>query len=75
MEEYHNFSEVDLEQISEWALEGFGDRYLQDALRIVNTGIVLPSDKEMMKLSVSIVIGLYFKSITEGINNGDKVIH
>ena len=75
MEEFTNFSGVDLEQISEWALEGFGDRYLEEALRVVNTGVVLPSDKEMIKLSVSIVIGLYFKSIADGINSGDKVTH
>jgi hypothetical protein len=75
MEEFTDFEKLDLQEVVGEALDGFCDRYLGDALRVMNTSIVFPSDHEMIKLSLSIVVGLYYKRIAEGIESGEKVAH
>lgn len=75
MDEFTDYQNLDLEQMSGAVLDSFCERYLEEAIRVINTGIVLPSDVDMLRMSASIVVGLYFKRISEGIESGDKVAH
>ena len=75
MEEFTDFENLDLQEVVGEALDGFCDRYLVDALRVMKSGNIFPRDHEMIKLSLSIVVGLYYKRIAEGIESGEKVAH
>ena len=75
MEEITDFQRLELEKVANETLEGFCDRYLEDAARVVNSGVIFSEDYEMIRLSLSIIIGLYYKRIAEGIETGEKVAH
>lgn len=75
MDEFTDYENLDLQSLSETVLDSFCDRYLQEAMRVVNTGIIFSSDEEMIRLSLGIVVGMYFKRLADGIESGEKVTH
>jgi len=75
MEEFTDLENINLQEMSNIVLDSFCERYLEDAQRIINTGIYLPRDGEMIKLSLAIVMGLYYKRISDGVKTGDRVAH
>ena len=75
MDEFTDYENIDLQKMSGEALDSFCERYLEEAIRVINTGIILPSDIEMLRLSASIVVGLYFKRLSEEVESGERVTH
>jgi len=76
MDEFTDFNNINLQELSAEVLENFCDRYLTDASRVVNTGVILYDDEAMCKVALAIVIGLYFKNLNEGLyNREDRSIH
>jgi len=56
-------------------LEHFGDKFLEDAIRIVQTGKFSPVDAIVIHEAMSIVISLYVRKIKDGEINQGKVLH
>lgn len=76
MEEFTNFEELDLEKMSGEALDSFCDRYIEDAMRVINTGIYFKKlDDDMIRLALAIIVGLYFKRLTDTNQVQDRVIN
>jgi len=64
----------DLEMENE-LLEGFGDKYIGDALRIVTTKMITPLDNEMLYEAMCIVVAMYMHKVSTGSINKDRVLH
>jgi hypothetical protein len=75
MEEFTDFENLDLEKMSKEALESFCDRYIIQAMHTIQTGMIFPSDIEMCRLALAIVMGMYFKSLKEDIESDNRRIH
>jgi hypothetical protein len=56
-------------------LEGFGDKYIADALRIVTTRITTPLDNEMMYEAMCIIVAMYMNKVNTGCINKDRTLH
>lgn len=56
-------------------LEHFGDVYLDDAVRIVNTNKILPSDNKMIHGTMCIIVAMYVNKVRAGEINRNKVYH
>jgi hypothetical protein len=65
MEEFTDFESLDIQDISHEVINNFGQRYLMDAARVLDTQIVLPGDGHMIQLALAIASGLYMKQIVE----------
>jgi hypothetical protein len=75
MEEFTNISFDNLEELADTVLKGFGDRYASEVTRVLNTGIILPSDAHMIQLALAITMGIYIKKIVENNFDEEVVIH
>lgn len=75
MDEFTDYENLDLQNLSDTVLDSFCERYLAEAMRVVSTGIIFSSDEEMIRLSMGIVVGMYFKRLADGIEAGEKVTH
>lgn len=75
MEEFTDYQNIDLEELSSTVVDSFCERYLEEAMRVMQTGIVFSTDYDMLRMSTSIVIGLYFKRLSEQTQSGEKVTH
>ena len=75
MDDFTDFQNLDLESMSTEVLENFCDRYMEDALRVVNTGLIFSPDRDMCRLALAIVVGLYFKKLSEGVYSEERVHH
>jgi hypothetical protein len=56
-------------------LEGFGDKYIADALRIVTTRITTPLDNEMIYEAMCIIVAMYMNKVNTGSINKDRTLH
>lgn len=75
MDEFTDYENIDLSELSSTVVDSFCERYLEDAMRVMQTGIVFPSDMDMLRMSTGIVVGLYFKRLSEQTESGEKVTH
>lgn len=75
MEEFTDITNINLQELSAEVIESFGERYLHDANRVISTGLVYSGDEDMCRTALAIVIGLYFKNLTEGIYSSDRSVH
>ena len=73
MDEFTNIKDVDLNALSDEVLRSFGERYFDDANRVLFTGAILAKDQEMVQLAVAIVMALYSKKLNEGVFTPDKM--
>jgi hypothetical protein len=73
MDEFTNIKDVDLNALSDEVLRSFGERYFDDASRVLFTGAILAKDQEMIQLAVAIVMALYSKKLNEGVFTPDKM--
>ena len=67
--------EFDFEQVENEMLENFGDKFLEDALRIVQTRTYSALDEPLIHEAMCIVVAIYTRKIREGEINQDKVLH
>ena len=75
MEEFTDYQNIDLEELSSTVVDSFCERYLEEAMRVMQTGIVFSTDYDMLRMSTGIVVGLYFKRLSEQTQSGEKVTH
>jgi hypothetical protein len=75
MEEFTNIEEMNLNSLSNEVLQGFGERYAMDASRVLNTGILLPGDDQMIQLALAITLGLYMKKIADDEFDEKRIIN
>jgi hypothetical protein len=75
MDEFTDYENIDTELMATEVLNGFCDRYINDALRVINTGHILIKDADMCKLALAVIIALYFKNLSEDIKTDDRMIH
>ena len=72
-----NLDDVDLfsPETENQILENFGDQFLVDALRIVQSGVFSPLDKEIAYEAMCIIVAMYIRKVKAGEINNDKVLH
>lgn len=75
MEDFTNLEKLDMDSMSDEAIKSFGERYMAEASRVLSTGLIVASDKEMINLALAISIGLYMKGLTENKFNDEVKIH
>ena len=75
MEEFTDYQNIDMEELSSTVVDSFCERYLEEAMRVMQTGIVFSTDYDMLRMSTGIVVGLYFKRLSEQTESGEKVTH
>lgn len=75
MDEFTDIGEIALEDLATAALTNFGERYSADATRVLNTGILLPGDGNMIQLALAITMGMYMRSLVENKFSGEVQIH
>ena len=75
-------NEIDLEtlnlsdsEVTNILIEKFGDEYLNEAIRIITTQLILPKDAAMITEAISILLSIYMEKVKSGEINKDKVIH
>lgn len=47
-------------------LEAFGNRYIEDAIRVVSTKVSVPQDQEMVYEALCILVAIYAQKIQDG---------
>ena len=76
MDEFTNLKNMDLDILSNEVLQSFGERYMEDATRVLLTGCLLPRDNVMVQLALAITLGMYSKKLVEGnFKNERTVVH
>ena len=75
MDEFTDFENIDLEELSGIVIDNFCERYMEEAMRVIHTGVILPSDMEMLRLSTGLVVGMYLKRLAEETNTGKRTTH
>lgn len=68
--------DLDTEHLSdENALfKAFGDRYIEDALRVVGTKFSTPADQEMIYEALCIMVAIYMKKVKDG-DIDERILH
>ncbi len=67
--------EVKIKEIENTMFQNFGDKHISEAIRLVNTKIILPTDNDMIHEALCIIIAMYMQKIKDGVLNADKVLH
>ena len=75
MEEFSNINGLNLNDLSNVVLKNFGDRYAGEATRVMNTGIILPSDSNMIQIALAITMGLYIKKLVDKEFDEEETVH
>lgn len=75
MEEFSDINGLTLNDLSSVVLKNFGDRYSGEATRVMNTGIILPSDGNMIQIALAITMGLYIKKLVNKEFDEEETVH
>ena len=72
-----DLDDVDLHspEIENQMLENFGDQFLEDAMRIVQTRCMNPLDGPAVHEAMCIIVAMYVRKVKIGEINQDKVYH
>lgn len=52
----------------------FGDRYIEDAMRVVTTRLSVPTDQDMIYEALCIIVAMYMQKVQDG-KIAQRVIH
>ena len=72
-----DLDDIDLHspEVENQMLEHFGDQFLGDALRIVQSKSFSPMDAELVHEAMCIIVAIYVRKVKIGEINKDKVLH
>ena len=69
------FEEFEHAEIENEMLERFGDRFLEETMRVIQTRHYVDEDEPLIHEALCIVLAIYTRKIREGKINKDKVLH
>jgi hypothetical protein len=75
MNDFSNVDMMNLHDLGDSVLKSFGDRYANEATRLLHTGVILPTDSDMIQLALAITIGLYMRKLIDNDFDEKEVIH
>lgn len=67
--------EFSVDEFENVLFESFGDKFINDAYRLVSTNTIVPGDEEMIYEAMCIIVSMYMQKLKEGSINKDKVFH
>lgn len=66
---------MDVHEFETKMLQEFGDKYLGDVVRILNTHTVEPTDRELIDEGLSILVGMYTTRLRSGEISKYRIVH
>ena len=72
-----DLEEIDLtsSEIENQMLEHFGDQFLEDAMRVVQTRSFTPMDAPLIHEAMCIIVAMYVRKVKNGEINLDRTFH
>ena len=67
--------ELDSSQIENAMLERFGDKFIEETMRLIQTRAYTPRDELLIHEALCIVLAIYTRKVKDGEINKDKVFH
>jgi len=69
------FEGIETPEVENQMLEHFGDNYLGEAMRIIQTRTYTETDEPLIHEAMCIVVAMYTRKVKLGEINRDKVLH
>lgn len=66
---------IDSPEVENQLLESFGERFLEDAIRIIGTRTYTALDEPLVHEAMCIIVAMYIRKVKLGEINQDKVLH